>query len=48
MSGGEAGEQQRDGSWNRLVGPLALGLTSQVAADLGEGDLDRPPPDETR
>ena len=39
---GEQAEQGRRGAGDGLVGPLALGLNAEVAADLGERDLDAP------
>src|SRR3954451_17006540 len=39
---GEQAEQGRGGASDSLIGPLALGLDAEVAADLGEGDLHAP------
>ena len=38
----EQAEQGGCGAGNSLIGPLALGLDAEMAADLGEGDLDAP------
>ncbi len=39
---GEQGEQGGGGARDSLIGPLALGLDAEVAADFGEGDLGAP------
>src|SRR4051794_35072276 len=39
---GEQAEQGGGGAGDGLIGPLALGLDAEVAADLGEGDLHAP------
>ena len=43
---GEQRQQGRRGAGDGFVGPLALGLDTEVASDLFERDLDRPAPDE--
>ena len=43
---GEQAEQGRGGAQDREVGPLPLGLDAEVAANLGQRDLDPPAPDE--
>ena len=42
----EQAEQGRGGAQDREIGPLPLGLDTEVAANLGQGDLDPPAPDE--
>src|SRR4051794_28298041 len=39
---GEQAEQGGGGAGDGLIGPLALGLDAEMAADLGEGNLDAP------
>ena len=44
----EEPEQDRGGARNSLIRPLALRFDAKVTAHFGEGDLERPAPDEPR
>ena len=42
----EQAEQGWGGAQDREIGPLALGLDTEVATNLGQSDLNSPAPDE--